>query len=167
MLTKECFFLLLLSPVTAVAGETLDPLFKAYQQLHTALAGDDFNAAKTATSQLQTALGNVKAPQLESTIQPVWNTQSSHLSMALNQARSASDLGGIRKPFEHISMAMIGLSKVANPAGFQEFRCPMAFNNKGANWLQKGETTANPYFGSAMLRCGAPVQQDKQHSHHH
>ena len=59
--------------------------------------------------------------------------------------------------FLHISMAMIAIQKVAKAEGFQEYRCGMAFNNKGANWLQSEETIANPYFGSAMLRCGGKV----------
>jgi len=31
--------------------------------------------------------------------------------------------------------------------------CPMAFNNQGANWLQKDANTRNPYFGTTMLKC--------------
>ena len=34
------------------------------------------------------------------------------------------------------------------------FHCPMAFNNRGANWLQTSNETENPYFGAAMYRCG-------------
>jgi Cu(I)/Ag(I) efflux system membrane fusion protein len=30
----------------------------------------------------------------------------------------------------------------------------MAFDNKGADWLQADTKVANPYFGDAMLRCG-------------
>ena len=30
----------------------------------------------------------------------------------------------------------------------------MAFDNKGAAWLQATREISNPYFGSAMLRCG-------------
>ena len=32
--------------------------------------------------------------------------------------------------------------------------CPMAFDNKGAEWLQTTADVANPYFGDEMLRCG-------------
>ncbi len=32
--------------------------------------------------------------------------------------------------------------------------CPMAFNDKGAYWLQIEEPISNPYFGASMLRCG-------------
>ena len=34
------------------------------------------------------------------------------------------------------------------------FFCPMAFNNKGAYWLQADKQTQNPYFGSVMPKCG-------------
>ena len=32
--------------------------------------------------------------------------------------------------------------------------CPMAFNDRGADWLQRGKEIHNPYFGAAMLKCG-------------
>jgi len=33
--------------------------------------------------------------------------------------------------------------------------CPMAFNNKGAYWLQHSPKVMNPYFGKSMLECGS------------
>ena len=36
--------------------------------------------------------------------------------------------------------------------------CPMAFDNKGADWLQGTGSIRNPYFGADMLSCGAPVE---------
>ena len=35
------------------------------------------------------------------------------------------------------------------------FHCPMALDGEGADWIQEGEETANPYYGSEMLRCGS------------
>jgi Cu(I)/Ag(I) efflux system membrane fusion protein len=37
---------------------------------------------------------------------------------------------------------------------YYEMYCPMAFDLKGASWLQRKETLENPYFGESMLRCG-------------
>jgi Cu(I)/Ag(I) efflux system membrane fusion protein len=34
----------------------------------------------------------------------------------------------------------------------------MAFNNRGADWLQNQTGVENPYFGSAMFRCGDQVE---------
>ena len=36
--------------------------------------------------------------------------------------------------------------------------CPMANNNKGANWLSFVKTIKNPYFGDKLLRCGSVEQ---------
>ena len=33
--------------------------------------------------------------------------------------------------------------------------CPMAFDDKGGDWLSKVPTVLNPYFGDEMLRCGS------------
>ena len=38
------------------------------------------------------------------------------------------------------------------------FHCPMAFDNEGADWLQRAEDTENPYFGSQMYRCGSRLE---------
>ena len=51
----------------------------------------------------------------------------------------------------------------------------MAFDDKGAAWLQAGETIANPYFGASMLRCGvvrrsfagASAAEDEHAGHDH
>ncbi|MCB0295126.1 MAG: DUF3347 domain-containing protein, partial [Calditrichaeota bacterium] len=39
------------------------------------------------------------------------------------------------------------------------YHCPMAFDNKGADWLQDKQGVENPYFGSAMFRCGEEVEK--------
>jgi membrane fusion protein, copper/silver efflux system len=35
-----------------------------------------------------------------------------------------------------------------------EAYCSMVDGNRGAPWLQAGDTVANAYFGHLMLRCG-------------
>ena len=39
-----------------------------------------------------------------------------------------------------------------------EMNCPMAFDWRGANWLQNHKAVRNPYFGSQMLECGSLVR---------
>ncbi len=43
-----------------------------------------------------------------------------------------------------------------------EMYCPMAFDDKGATWLQKEEEIQNPYFGAAMLKCGEVSRRLKE-----
>jgi RND family efflux transporter MFP subunit len=64
----------------------------------------------------------------------------------------------IREQFKEISAAMIDIGKSAgtpsDSAAIRVFRCPM----KKANWLQEGDATANPYYGSQMFDCGSAVE---------
>lgn len=61
-----------------------------------------------------------------------------------------------REHFEALStditdlIALLGTDKVI----YQDY-CPMANNNKGANWLSEVKEIKNPYFGSKMLTCGS------------
>jgi Cu(I)/Ag(I) efflux system membrane fusion protein len=62
-----------------------------------------------------------------------------------------------RARFERMSDAVISLQKTFGHHGSETWHvayCPMAFDNKGAEWLQRGTTINNPYFGDEMLRCG-------------
>jgi hypothetical protein len=40
--------------------------------------------------------------------------------------------------------------------------CPMAFEDKGALWVQAEGKIANPYFGASMLRCGNKLAWDAE-----
>lgn len=51
-------------------------------------------------------------------------------------------------------VALLGTDKVI----YQDY-CPMANNNKGANWLSEVKEIKNPYFGSKMLKCGSIKKQ--------
>jgi len=153
------------TPVFAQDG--LSSLFTPYGEMQTALAGDDLAVAKQSATQLQAAISAVDEGQLNDPIKKAWAHQKSHLQGAAAKAQEAGDIATVRTHFKTVSVAMIALSDVASPDGFSQFHCPMAFDNKGANWLQKGTTTRNPYFGSSMLGCGVQVKAKEKHNHKH
>ena len=153
-----------LAPVFANDG--LTPLFDRYHQMQSALATDDFDAARLAARQFHDALSKVKVDHLETVVKHAWKKQHHPLADAAGSAGKAGDIEALRKNFEHVSMAMIALAEVAGPKGFRHFRCPMAFDHKGADWLQKGAETNNPYFGSRMLRCGMEVKTNPKNDQH-
>jgi multidrug efflux pump subunit AcrA (membrane-fusion protein) len=73
-------------------------------------------------------------------------------------ATMGQDIEAVRKgPFRDASTAMITIGREVGVPGdgktIQVFRCPMA----KADWLQPAGATANPFYGSAMLTCGAAV----------
>ena len=59
--------------------------------------------------------------------------------------------------FLPISQQAISLSQALGAVGADTvfvMHCPMAFDNRGASWLQGNEDLRNPYFGDMMLKCG-------------
>ena len=73
----------------------------------------------------------------------------------------AADIAKQRQGFEALSDALTQLVRQFGPLDkttVYRLTCPMAFGGKGASWLQTEQGTKNPYFGSAMLKCGSVVE---------
>ena len=51
---------------------------------------------------------------------------------------------------------MIEIAKLFKPLNEPLYiqHCPMADENKGADWLSMEKEILNPYFGKSMLTCG-------------
>jgi len=71
--------------------------------------------------------------------------------------REAEEIGVLREQLvpltRHVEHAVIGFS-TGQVETLYRAHCPMAFGNRGADWLQATEEIANPYFGAKMFRCG-------------
>jgi Cu(I)/Ag(I) efflux system membrane fusion protein len=66
-----------------------------------------------------------------------------------------------RLAFEQLSNELIAAVKhfgIPENRSLYRIHCPMAFDNKGADWLQMNADTLNPYFGASMLKCGEVVE---------
>lgn len=76
---------------------------------------------------------------------------------------AAQDIDTARAGFQKMSMGLITYLKTHadKRAGYEVVFCPMAFNNKGAYWVQKTGEIVNPYHGMMMLHCGDKVAWDK------
>ena len=85
-------------------------------------------------------------------------------SQTLNKAK---DIEAARARLEALTEPVATAIKLfgSRKTTVYRFHCPMAFNNKGAYWLQNISETRNPYFGSSMLTCKDSVEtlvQDKK-----
>jgi hypothetical protein len=116
-----------------------------YFELQRALADDDLARALESSATLSQRLGMAEAGALRGAAE-----QAAHLG-------HASDIDGARQIFEslseHVITAARQVSRQLDEPAHVAF-CPMAFDNKGASWLQEEKKILNPYFGSKMLRCG-------------
>lgn len=72
-----------------------------------------------------------------------------------SQIAEASKLKTQRTAFETLSNALYKQAEQKGKGTIYVQFCPMAFDNKGAQWLSREEEIMNPYFGDQMLHCGS------------
>ena len=131
----------------------LKPVYAAYLDAQEALAADDLGGFSQAAADLRTALGFVEEAGLVGEPLGVWRRAAAKLRVE----PGITDIERTRTLFEGMSEAVIALQRSFGHRGSEEWHlahCPMAFDNKGADWLQRGKQINNPYFGASMLRCG-------------
>lgn len=133
------------------------PFYEGYHLVMEALAADDFAAAGKAWTKMEEALHGIDPVLLPRRAREVWDTEKVTLRSALATGAKAKDIEALRKPFEPISRSLISLEVIfghQGPAKLYRAYCPMAFDDKGAPWIQRDDEIRNPYFGDAMYRCG-------------
>ena len=70
----------------------------------------------------------------------------------------AVDIDALRGALERASTLLINQVKEYGKdqtGNVYVAHCPMAFDDTGADWLTSKPKILNPYFGAAMLNCGA------------
>lgn len=77
------------------------------------------------------------------------------------------DLEAARANYREVSHALLRYldQDAAAREGLTLVYCPMAFDNTGGYWLQRGESVRNPYEGSRMLECGSVLGWDEGVAH--
>jgi membrane fusion protein, copper/silver efflux system len=78
------------------------------------------------------------------------------LNNSLQHVEHISEIEKLRKAFQPVSASLIALAQAFKPLHHSLYvqHCPMADDNKGADWLSLEKEIRNPYFGSGMLTCG-------------
>lgn len=139
------------------AISALTSAYDAYFQFHQALAADDHEAATRAADNIVAEIKTVDMKLFEGDAHNLWMELSNDIAKQAVAAVAGMDIETVRASFEQVSNSMIALHRRFGHAGDRTFYlafCPMAFDNKGAYWLQTDSIIANPYFGDMMLGCG-------------
>ena len=135
-------------------------MLEAYLPLQAALAADDDAKAAAAAGDVAARLAAIDCVQ-DPPPPPgdaAWNGLAPRLAEVAQAVVVADGIAARRLAFEPLSdglwtvLERFGIG-AARPV--RRFHCPMAFDGAGADWLQDGTVTANPYYGAAMLRCGS------------
>jgi Cu(I)/Ag(I) efflux system membrane fusion protein len=102
-------------------------------------------------------LQKIDMKELEGGAHERWMELSMPLKAAIKKAQEPETITVLREHFYRISQRLqAAVDYFGAPTGEAIYlmHCPMAFDDAGADWLQKDETVLNPYFGSQMLHCG-------------
>jgi Cu(I)/Ag(I) efflux system membrane fusion protein len=137
-------------------GQLAD-VYDAYLSLQTALADDRLDDARRSFAALEQAVSGADAYALRGWTLRAWQSAWAEMKPAFQGDWKAADIEELRKRFEPVSNTLLRVVEAFGHTGDASLHrafCPMAFNNRGAAWLQAGEKIANPYFGHQMLRCG-------------
>jgi hypothetical protein len=151
-------------PLSDEAVTKLKAALDAYYVLAGALAQDDYSSSAAAGQSLLPLLAG--------------------LGIETEKIEAATDIATLRAAFEIVSGALIdqiengGLDRVGSA---YLNHCPMAFDDRGADWISPSPEILNPYFGAEMLSCGTvkrnlsfepasentdPAKEEHQHHQH-
>ena len=146
----------------------IDPKFRQqfgqvvddYLAVQQALAKDDPAQAVNAAKKMAGAITSVDMTLLQGEDHMAWMKTSGELKTILAGVTQAEGIEPVRTEFALLSEEMAAAAKRFGIVGgsLYQFKCPMAFNSRGATWLQADDQTRNPYFGTAMLQCGDVIQ---------
>lgn len=143
-----------------------DHMLTAYFEVQQALANDNLGAAQEHAKQLLGDSKEAACPMEE-------KDGCQAIQSAAKDIAKASEIAEARKAFLQLSEQFIAQVEESGTSRehLYKMRCPMAFNNKGAVWLQSNISVKNPYYGATMLSCGvnqadlAAKQQVTDHHH--
>jgi membrane fusion protein, copper/silver efflux system len=142
--------------VNAQFKAQLTGVYENYLNLKNALVDSDPGKAQKMANETRTALDKVDMGLVKGEQHDVWMERMSAMASALDNMKGQGDLERQRNAFSTLSEALYKSLVQFDVEGIGAYyqHCPMALNDKGANWLSEKEEIRNPYFGESMLTCG-------------
>ncbi len=138
------------------AKQVVVVLLDKYFKIKGALAIDALDKTKKSAKDYLDYLGKINMSVFKGEAHNVWMKHSIPLKRAANNISKADDIKAARKHFIMLSSQSIMVAKTFGPFKkpvFVQF-CPMANDNKGADWLSREKKISNPYLGQSMPTCG-------------
>ena len=142
-------------PIDDNAKAAIQPILLAYLKMKDALVNDDFDTSKSNGIQLLSSTKNVKEKLFKGKSHEVWIGLQNDIKSELEHIEHYTKIDEVRNAFVNLSNTMISIATTFKPdETLFVLHCPMANNNKGADWLSNSKEIRNPYYGAAMLACG-------------
>lgn len=143
--------------------QQLTPAVKEYLSLKDALVEENSQLAADKAKSLNVSLSGVKTDLLDPKAKESWNKFSEKMLKDLKKISESMDVQIQRQAFDPFSESFARTIMTFRHAMSQPlflFYCPMAFDQKGAYWIEDSKDNRNPYFGRKpfkgqdMFKCG-------------
>ncbi len=127
-----------------------------YLDVQSALVAGKESQYKGPAEKAAALLGHPETAAMHESATSSWKDAASTLKSLFASVASSENLAAARTQYALLSEQLADVVKrfQAPDGPWYKVWCPMAFDNRGAWWIQKEKEIANPYFGDAMLRCG-------------
>jgi Cu(I)/Ag(I) efflux system membrane fusion protein len=142
----------------------LTRILPAYLSIGNSLASDDVNSVSETAAGLRQEISTIDARSLDGKAADRWQVELSSLSAIVARFANAEDISALRSAFALLSDELLTLQRtfgIANSEQLFEMHCPMAFEGRGATWIQADSAVRNPYYGATMLKCADRVERLK------
>jgi membrane fusion protein, copper/silver efflux system len=149
-------------PTNPKVTNALTPVYDAYIEVQMSLALDDFEKTSTGYKNLKDVIEAVDMGLFDGEGHKKWMELLSEMLKHSNSGITSKNIEESRVAFNLLSNSTIELHNYFGHAVGQDYfltYCPMAFDNKGAYWIQTIDTVYNSYYGEMMLRCGEIKQK--------
>ncbi len=147
--------------VSSAFKKQLNQVFPAYFHIQFALSHDNAENAGEGAGHLQMTLSDVDMSLVTGEAHLAWMKELGIIKINSKIIADSEDIETSRTAFINLSQSMINVAKMFGTTGTTDtyrFHCPMADNNKGADWLQNKSELENPFYGASMLKCGELVE---------
>ena len=141
--------------------KSLDMIYSNYFKVTHALAEDNLKDAKSAVKSLKMMLEHIQGGTLNKPLETKWNQLKENFATIADAAMKSENINKFRANFASLTSAVDEMRTIfgaSEKKKIYKYFCPMAFDNKGAFWLDTRKEIFNPYFGKTMQKCGEEVK---------
>ncbi len=139
--------------------DQLNQLFSSYLMMKDAFVASDGEKVRGAAVVVKELLTAIDAKLLIGEGRKKWIDFSEKLLASLDGIETNDDIEEQRGNFSSFVGSLYPCLKYFDVGGgkiYYQF-CPMAFDDKGAYWLNDTKDIRNPYFGDMKLKCGSTI----------
>jgi Cu(I)/Ag(I) efflux system membrane fusion protein len=139
----------------------VDKMIESYFAMQKALTSDALEKAQEARDRMEEVIAAAPVDSLSPASAEVWTNLVDRLAGSLSFLKTKEEIEPFRAGFQELTILtdeMVRRFGTAHLPVYSHY-CPMAFDDKGASWLQPDRNLLNPYFGASMLQCGEVREQ--------